>query len=110
MVGLPVAGRIRRSPGAKSTGRSSVRVEGRGWPPLVAGLEQAVVDELVEAVGGQGAADADGGGGVVAADGAAALGHVAGTGPGGGGRQAGEAGELLVEVVLVLVWWPIPPF
>jgi len=35
---------------------------------VVAGLKQAVVDELVEVVGGQGAADAGGVGGVVAAD------------------------------------------
>ena len=45
--------------------------------PLVPGLQQAVVDQLVEVVGGQGATDADRQGGVVAADGDAALGHVA---------------------------------
>jgi hypothetical protein len=65
---------------------------------LVAGLEQAVVDELVEVVGGQGAADAHGLGSVVAADGDAALGHVAVEGTADRVAQAGQAGELLVDV------------
>jgi hypothetical protein len=68
-----------------------------GAAPLVAGLEEAVVEEFVEVVGGQGAADADGPGGVVAADGLAARGHVAVEGAAEGVTQAGEAGELLVD-------------
>ena len=71
---------------------------------LVAGLEQAVVDELVEVVGGQGAADAGRGGGVVAAHGLPALGHMAVQGPAEGVAEAGQAGELLVEV-----GWVHPP-
>jgi hypothetical protein len=70
---------------------------------LVAGLEQAVVDELVEVVGGQGAADADRQGGVVAAHGLAAVDHVVVEGPAEGVAQPGEAGELLIEVVVVVV-------
>ena len=65
---------------------------------LVAGLQQAVVDELVEVVGGQGAADADGGGGLVATHGLPALGHVPVEGAAERVTEAGEAGELLVEV------------
>jgi len=66
--------------------------------PVVAGLEQAVVDELVEVVGGQGAADAGGLGGLVAADGDAAVGHVAVEGAADGVAQAGQAGELLINI------------
>ena len=66
--------------------------------PLVAGLEQAVVDELVEVVGGQGAADAGGVGGGVAAHGDAAVGHVAVEGAADGVAQPGQAGELLIDV------------
>src|SRR5215216_6406003 len=66
--------------------------------PVVAGLEQAVVDELVEVVGGQGPADAGGVGGVVAADGDAAVGHVPVEGAADGVTQAGQAGELLIDV------------
>src|ERR687897_1513758 len=66
--------------------------------PLVPGLQQAVVDQLVEVVGGQGTADADRQGGVVAADGDAALGHVAVEGTAQGVTQASEAGELLIDV------------
>ena len=75
------------------------------WPSavaasLVAGLEQAV-DELVEVVGGQGAADADRQGGVVAAHGLAAVDHVVVEGLAEGVAQPGEAGELLIEAVVV---------
>jgi hypothetical protein len=49
-------------------------------------------------VGGQGSADADRQGGVVAADGEAALGHVTVQGAAEGIAQAGEAGELLIDV------------
>jgi hypothetical protein len=66
---------------------------------LVAGLEQAVVDELVEVVGGQGTADAGGVGGGVAADGDAAVGHVPVEGTADGVAKAGQAAELPVEVV-----------
>jgi len=67
---------------------------------VVAGLQQAVVDELVEVVGGQGPTDADGGGRVVAAHGDAALGHEPVEGPAERVTQAGEAGELLIDVVV----------
>jgi hypothetical protein len=63
-----------------------------------AGLQQAVVDELVEVVGGQGPADAGGVGGLVAADGDAAFGHVPVEGAADGVTQAGQAGELLIDV------------
>ncbi len=54
-------------------------------------------------VGGQGSADADGVGGVLAADGLPALGHVAVQGPPQRVTQAGQAGELLIDVVRVHV-------
>ena len=66
--------------------------------PVVAGLQQAVVDELVEVVGGQGPADAGGVGGLVAADGDAAFGHVPVEGAADGVAQAGQVGELLIDV------------
>src|SRR5215218_10559293 len=66
--------------------------------PLVAGLEQAVVDELVEVIGGEWTADAGGVGGVVAADGDAAVGHVAVEGAADGIAQAGQVAELPVDV------------
>ena len=68
--------------------------------PPVAGLEQAVVDEPVEVVGGQRAADADRQGGGVAAHGLAAIDHVAVEGPAERVTKAREAGELLIDVVV----------
>ena len=59
------------------------------------------MDELVEVVGGQGAADADRQGGVVAAHGLAAVDHVVVEGPA-RVAQPGEAGELLIEVVVTM--------
>jgi hypothetical protein len=66
--------------------------------PVVAGLQQAVVDELVEVVCGQGPADAGGVGGLVPADGDAAFGHVSVEGAADGVAQAGQSGELLIDV------------
>ena len=60
---------------------------------------QAVVNELVEMVGGQGAADPGGAGGPVAADGGGPLGHVPVEGTADRVAQAGQAAELLVEVL-----------
>ena len=65
---------------------------------VVAGLQQAVVDELVEVVGGQGPADTGGLGGLFPADGDAAVGHVPVEGAADGVTQAGQAGELLISV------------
>jgi hypothetical protein len=65
---------------------------------LAAGLQQAVVDQLVEVVGGQRPADADRLGGLVAADGDATLGHVTVQGATQGIAQPGEAGELPINV------------
>jgi len=65
---------------------------------VVAGLQQAVVDELVEVVGGQGPADTGGLGGLFPADGDAAVGHVPVEGAADGVTQAGQAGELLINV------------
>ena len=65
---------------------------------VVAGLEEAVVDELVEVVGGQGPADPGGVGGLVAADRDAAVGHVPVEGAADWVTQAGQAGELLIDV------------
>ena len=67
--------------------------------PVVAGLQQAVVDELVEVVRGQGPADAGGVGSLVPADGDTAVGHVSVEGSADGVTQAGQAGELLIDVV-----------
>jgi len=66
--------------------------------PLVAGLQQAVVDELVQVVGGQRAADPDGGGSVVPAHRLPALGHVAVQGAAQGVTKPGEASQLLIDV------------
>src|SRR5919197_709025 len=65
---------------------------------LVAGVQQAVGDQPVQVVGGQGAADAGGVGGVVAADGDAAVGHVPVQGAAARVAQPGQAGQLPVGV------------
>jgi len=78
------------------------RAAGAGPPAaaavLVAGLQQAIVDELVEVLRGQGAADADRAGGLLAAHGHPALGHVAVQGAAQRIAQPGEAGELLIDI------------
>ena len=68
---------------------------------LVAGFQQAVVDELVEVIGGQRAADADGRGGVLAAHRLPALGHVPVQRAAERVTQPGKAGELLIDVARV---------
>jgi hypothetical protein len=68
---------------------------------VVAGLQQAVVDKLVEVIGGKGPADAGGVGGLVAADGDGAFGHVPVEDAADGVAEAGQAGELPIEVVAV---------
>ncbi len=67
-------------------------------PPFVAGLQQVVVHELVEVIGGQGAADPHGTGGLVARDRDAPLADVTVEGTPHRVRESGEAGELLLEV------------